>query len=173
MERPIVNLDELEYEPWDSGFTNTSRPPERYGARRALIGKRLGARKLGYNVTRILPGKRAYPRHNHRVNEEMFMIVDGEGELRVGDATWPVRKGDIIACPPGGPEAAHQLVNTSTDRELAVFSLSTMELTDVIEYPDSAKVGYGVVSVQPDGKRELLRGMVRRDEAAVDYWEGE
>lgn len=47
-------------------------PTERYGGRRAPVSRQLGARKLGYNVTIIAPGKRAFPRHNHHVNEEMF-----------------------------------------------------------------------------------------------------
>lgn len=34
------------------------------------------------------------------INEEMFFVLEGNGELRVGDATHPVRAGDIIACRP-------------------------------------------------------------------------
>ena len=172
MHRPIVNLDELVYEPWDRNFPPTSRPPERYGAQRAEVGRRLGARKLGYNVTRLHPGKRAFPRHNHRVNEEMFLILAGTGELRVGDERWSVRKGDVIACPPGGPETAHQLVNTSATEPLDVLSVSTFEATDIVEYPDGGKVGYGVMTPGADGKPQLFRGLCRAD-APVDYWDGE
>ncbi|HEY1328213.1 MAG TPA: cupin domain-containing protein [Casimicrobiaceae bacterium] len=172
MERPIVNLDELAYEPWDARFPPDDRPGERYGARRAPVSQRLGARKLGYNVTAILPGKRAFPRHNHRVNEEMFLILEGVGEVIVGESRWPVRKGDVIACPPGARDTAHQIVNTSADGDLVVLCVSTLETPDIVEYPDSGKVGYGGRFAGPDGKPDVMYGLCR-DDAKVRYWEGE
>ena len=106
--------------------------------------RRASARKLlGYNITAVPPGKRAFPLHNHVVNEEMFFVLEGSGELRVGDATHPVRAGDIIACPPGGPETAHQLVNTG-DAELKYLAVSTTLSPEVCDYPDSGKFGVSV-----------------------------
>jgi len=46
-----------------------------------MVGTRLGARLLGYNITAVPPGKRAFPLHNHMVNEEMFFVVEGHGEV--------------------------------------------------------------------------------------------
>jgi hypothetical protein len=43
-------------------------------------------------------------------------VLEGEGEIRIGDAKHPIRKGDFIACPPGGPETAHQIINTGVPR---------------------------------------------------------
>ena len=43
------------------------------------------ARKLGYNLTVLPPGKAQCPFHSHRGEEEMFLILEGEGELRFGD----------------------------------------------------------------------------------------
>jgi uncharacterized cupin superfamily protein len=131
----------------------------------------LGAKKLGYNVTRIDPGKAAYPAHNHRINEEMFLVLEGAGELRVGSERFPVRKGGIVACPPSGPETAHQLRNTGTS-PLAVLMISTFEEADVLEYPDSGKTAFGAMTQGADRKPQLLRGIVRNDKQAK-YWEGE
>src|SRR3954449_7072410 len=39
-----------------------------------MIAPNLGAKKLGYNLTAVPPGKRAYPFHSHRAREEMFFI---------------------------------------------------------------------------------------------------
>jgi uncharacterized cupin superfamily protein len=117
MSHPIVNLADLELFPLGNG--------ERYQARIGAIGKRLGAQQLGYNLTVLPPGKCAFPFHNHRVNEEMFYIVAGQGELRLGDARYPIRAGDVIACPAGGPEAAHQIANTSANTELHFLAVST------------------------------------------------
>ena len=42
-------------------------------------------------------------------------------EIRNREATYPIRMGDIVACPAGGEERAHQIVNTGTE-ELQDFS---------------------------------------------------
>jgi uncharacterized cupin superfamily protein len=120
----IVNIDTLELTPRPEAFAATGVAAEHFDARSARIGPRIGARLLGYNVTAVPPGKAAFPFHAHRVNEEMFFILDGAGELRLGAQVHPVRRGDVIACPPGGPEAAHQLRNTGST-ELRYLAVST------------------------------------------------
>ena len=168
----VINLDALEFDRWDARFPPDQKPPlERYGAETAQVGQKLGAKKLGYNVTRIDPGKAAYPAHNHRINEEMFLILKGEGELRRGDERQPVRQGDVIACPPGGPDTAHQLRNTGSG-PLEVLMVSTSEAADVLEYPDSKKTAFGAMTPGPDGKPQLVRGIIRNDQQAK-YWDGE
>jgi uncharacterized cupin superfamily protein len=172
MTRPIINLDELEYDRWTKGFPPDQQPPtERFGADMAQVGRRIGAKKLGYNVTVIDPGKAAFPAHNHRVNEEMFLVLEGEGELRLGAERHPVRRGDVIACPPGGPDTAHQFRNTGPG-PLKLFSVSTVEGMEVVEYPDSGKTGYAVMTTGPDGKPQLVRG-IAKNEGQPKYWEGE
>lgn len=42
----------------------------------------------------------------------MFFVLQGTGEIRIGESTLPIRPGDVIACPAGGKETAHQIVNT-------------------------------------------------------------
>ena len=71
-----------------------------------VVGNVLGSRKLGYNITAVPPGKRAFPPHNHQINEEMFLVLEGTGE-RIGEVTYPIRPGDIVACLAGGKEMAH------------------------------------------------------------------
>jgi uncharacterized cupin superfamily protein len=166
MKPSILNIADLDYRPWGHG--------ERYAARIGAIGARLGAQKLGYNVTVLAPGKRAYPRHNHYVNEEMFFILEGDGEVAIGDARHPIRAGDVIACPPGGPETAHQIVNTSTTAELKFLAVSTRISPEVAEYPDSGK--YGVLAEAPpgpDGQPRFLRFITREQATVDDYWKGE
>lgn len=147
-------------------------PVERFGGRVAHIGRAIGARKLGYNVTVIAPGKRAYPRHSHRINEEMFFVLEGRGEVRIGDETLPVRPGDFIACPPGGPESAHQLHNNGS-AELKVLAVSTTESPEICDYPDSGKFGVlAFFGADAEGRPDMFAYMGRAGESR-DYWEDE
>jgi len=162
MTKHIINVADVELQPRPPQFAPTGAAAQRFEARVGQIGRQIGAKKLGYNLTAVPPGKRAYPFHNHRLNEEMFYILQGRGEVRIGAETFPVRAGDFIACPPGGPELAHQIVNTGAD-ELKYLAVSTMQYPEVCEYPDSGKIG-----VLSDSIR-----YVNRSDSQVGYWEGE
>lgn len=97
---PILNLDEVEFDDVEENGLYTSS--------RGQIGDHIGAKKLGYNLTVLPPGKAQCPFHCHHGEEEMFLILEGEGELRFGNKRYPIREHDVIACPPGGPEVARQ-----------------------------------------------------------------
>ena len=126
MTRPIINIADLEFRKLGHGASQpgAADAPEKFEAQLGDIGRRIGAQKLGYNLTVVPPGKRAWPFHNHRFNEEMFFVLEGEGEVRIGKDRHPIKRGDVIAHPPGGPETAHQIVNTSA-AELKYLSVST------------------------------------------------
>ena len=172
MTKPIVNIDEIALQPSPPAFAPTGPAAERHQARMGMIAPRIGARLLGYNITAVPPGKRAFPFHNHRVNEEMFFILEGTGEVRIGPDTFPVRAGDFIACPPGGKEMAHQIVNTGST-EMRYLAVSTKISPEIAEYPDSGKFGV-LASFGPDaaGNPQQFR-FVGREGQQVPYWEGE
>jgi uncharacterized cupin superfamily protein len=150
----VVNLQALPLEHFAQG--------ERFESRSVRIGPLVGAKDLGYSYDVVPPGKSACPFHSHRAEEEMFLVLRGRGLLRYGDETKPIGAGDLICCPTGGPETAHQIVNDS-DEELAYLSVSTNHAAEVCEYPDSGKVGaFG------GGLRHISRSA-----DAVDYWLGE
>lgn len=172
MSKPVINIADVVLEPWLPGASLSGAAAENYEAKMGFIGPRIGARKLGYNVTAVPPGKSAFPAHNHHANEEMFFVLHGTGELRVGESTYPITVGDVIACPPGGKETAHKIVNTGTD-ELRYLAVSTKLSPEVVDYPDSGK--FGVLSEFPAGADETPRRFVfvGREDLSVDYWEGE
>jgi uncharacterized cupin superfamily protein len=96
----------------------------------------------------------------------MFFIVRGTGMLRYGKETRRIRAGDVICCPTGAPDTAHQIVNGS-GAELAYLSVSTMMPAEVCEYPDSGKIGaYGGTG---EGRVRHMTSV----ESAVDYWKDE
>jgi uncharacterized cupin superfamily protein len=62
----------------------------------------------------------------------MFVALQGSGEVRIGETVYPIRSGDLIACPPGGKETAHQIVNTGAD-ELHYLAVSTKLSPEIAE----------------------------------------
>ncbi len=172
MAGPIINLDDLEFTAFGHGappMPGGGTPRETFEARLGQIGARIGARDIGCNLTVVPPGKRAFLFHNHRVNEEMFVVMAGIGEIRIGDARYPVRAGDVIACPAGGPETAHQIINTSSE-ELRYLALSTQRAPEVAEYPDSGK--FALRTGEGPGGAAPMRFIGRALESR-EYWEGE
>mgnify|MGYP002789861406 CR=1 FL=1 len=160
MMKPLINLGEItEFDDIEENGLYTSR--------RALFSAGIGAKRLGYNLTVLPPGKAQCPFHSHRAEEEMFLILEGEGELRFGPDRFPVRALDVIACPTGGPETAHQIINTGAG-DLRYLSLSTLADVEVCEYPDSSKIG---VYAGEHGERRLRK--LFRGEADVDYYDRE
>ncbi|MBG9390644.1 cupin domain-containing protein [Caenimonas aquaedulcis] len=151
----VINIDELQLEHFQQG--------DKFESRSARVGPRLGAKDLGYSYDVLPPGKTGCPFHSHHAEEEMFFIVSGSGLLRYGTQTRKIRAGDFIACPTGGADTAHQIINDS-DAPLAFVSVSTMKPAEVCEYPDSGKIGaFGSGAV-----RHLTR-----TSQALDYWDGE
>lgn len=159
MAGPVINLDALDFDDVEDNG--------RYTSRRAFISERIGARQMGYNLTVLPPGKVQCPFHSHHGEEEMFFILEGVGELRFGKDRYPLRKDDVIACPTGGADVAHQIINTGKT-DLRYLAVSTLVDVEACEYPDSGKVM--IVSGKPGeaGLRHMFRA-----ETAVDYYDRE
>ncbi len=159
MIKPLMNLADVVFDDVEENG--------RYTSKSGPISDHIGARKLGYNLTVLPPGKAQCPFHSHHGDEEMFLILQGEGELRFGAERYPLRAFDVVACPTGGAEVAHQIINTGST-EMRYLSLSTRDPLDVCEYPDSAKIGVFVGKPGARNLRKLFRG-----DAAVDYYDNE
>jgi uncharacterized cupin superfamily protein len=137
-----------------------------------MVGAVVGAKKLGYNITLVPPGKRAFPPHNHQVNEEMFVVLEGSGEVRIGEVTYPIRTGDIVACIAGGKETAHVVTNTG-NVELKYLAVSTKISPEVCEYPATGKyTAFQGKSTEAGGKSGIYCA-IGHEGHDVDYWDGE
>jgi uncharacterized cupin superfamily protein len=163
---PVVSIHTLTLQPRPDAWQPPADAKRRFAVSRARIGPLLGLSKLGCTLHEVPPGATAYPFHSHRANEELLFVLAGRGELRFGRATHAVREGDVIGCPTGGPETAHQLTNTG-DAPLRYLAMSTMIDPDVCEYPDSGKVG----AFAGDGDGELMH--LSHVDSAIDYWKDE
>jgi uncharacterized cupin superfamily protein len=143
-----VNADDVERE---------ERDGETVGRARRDVGRAAGSVHTGMRLYEVRPGKLGAPPHCHSAEEELFVVLDGEGTLLLGHEELPVRRGHVLARPPG-TGVAHAF--HAGDGGLTVLAYGTREPDDVTYYPRSGKVflrGIGVV-----GRIEPL-----------DYWEGE
>jgi len=154
----------------DVPFTTSDRAPRYDGAQSAAVistATGLPGRKIGCSIDIVPPGKQACPYHFHYAHEEVFIILEGHGTLRVAGERIAVTAGDVISIPPG-PAYPHHILNTS-DAPLKYLSLSTREYPEVCEYPDSGKY----MAYTPADGPLLQRGRMHRVETDLDYWDGE
>lgn len=73
---------------------------------------------------------------------------------------------------PPGPETPHQIVNDG-HADLKYLCMRTMEEPDIVEMPDSGKIG--IMAGSPPGGDKAARRLTLYlpKGAAVDYWAGE
>jgi uncharacterized cupin superfamily protein len=134
-----------------------------YDSRGARLAPGTAARKLGASIDILAPGKRGCPYHLHHAQEEMFVVLEGRGTLRVAGEMLDIKAGDVIFIPPG-PQYPHQIVNTS-DAPLKYLSVSTKDKPEICEYPDSGKY------LAMAGENDFARiGVLEED---LDYWHRE
>ena len=156
--RLIRNVD-------DAPVERLVREPH-YDCTSARLARGTAARKLGASIDTLAPGKIGCPYHLHHAQEEMFVILEGAGTLRVAGELLPIRAGDVVFIP-AGPEYPHQFVNTS-DAPLKYLSVSTQETPEICEYPDSGKF----LAESKEGTTSTF-DVIHAKGQSLDYWEGE
>lgn len=132
--------------------------------RRAMVGERIDAEKLGASLYELEPGQRTFPYHYEYGVEEWLLVVAGRPTLRDPEGEHELRPGDVV-CFREGPDGAHQVRN-DTGEAIRVLILSTKQKPDAAVYPDSGKIG--VWSGNPADPGRLFRVS-----SEVDYWDGE
>jgi uncharacterized cupin superfamily protein len=151
--RLIRNFDGVELKHFVRGSVYES-----HGGR---LSEGTAAKKLAAGVDTLPPGKRSCPYHFHHAEEEMFIVLEGKGTLRVAGEMLPITAGDVIFIPPG-PEYPHHILNSS-DAPLKYISIGTNEPMEICEYPDSGKYLVGAPNFHT----------ISRKGGELDYWDGE
>jgi uncharacterized cupin superfamily protein len=102
-----------------------------------------GGHPFDLQTRRLPPGAAVCPFHSHLAQWELYVVQSGEGTVRAGGETHPVKTGEVFVHPPGEP---HQLTNTGT-ADLVVLIIADNPQLDAFYYPDSNKWG-----LRPPGK---------------------
>lgn len=164
MSKPVVNIADLTLDRWNKS--------DFYGSADVRIGPMIGVKDLGISYSEVQPGMSSCPFHNHHVEDEMFIILEGEGTYRFGTESYLIKAGSVLGAPAGGQETAHQIINTGTT-VLRYYGISTMSLADVCEYPDSGKFGVFSRHTRNPYDKSTIRHLQHLDHKGVDYWDGE
>ena len=95
-------------------------------------GRPLGAEQVAVNVRVLAPHETHRPPgydpawgHSHRTIEEIYLVLDGELRVKLGDAVETLYRYDAVLVPPGTPRA----VRNETDAD-AVFAMISLPSDD-------------------------------------------
>ncbi len=137
----IVNVDEVELERWQ-------------GATTAPLATKERSDQAGFHWERLDAGARGSVPHCHSEEEEVFVILEGEGVLQLWPSPWgagaeredvPIRPGHVIARPPG-TRVSHSF--RAGDGGMTMLIYGTRKPNDMAWYPRSNKIawrGLGVI----------------------------
>lgn len=120
------------------------------------LGDLSGMRRVLTNLVRIAPGKESYIPHAHAVEEEMAYILEGTGELRLGEERHPIGPGDYLGFPTDG--LVHGILNTGSVPlvYLTVGERAQVEVADMPTIGKTATFRPGRITMSgPDGIEEL------------------
>jgi uncharacterized cupin superfamily protein len=148
-ERPanVLNVADLEGEQDDTGAWKP-------------LGRSAGAERSGLNWCHLLAGAEGAPPHCHSLEEELFVVLDGEGILELWAMPDPraprqaaprethaLRRGHVVSRPPA-TRIPHTLRSTP-HAPLTYLAYGTREPNDICWYPRSNKVflrGVGMIA---------------------------
>jgi uncharacterized cupin superfamily protein len=145
----IVNLEAVEATPWGKG--------ERVRATRRNLGRGAGSIHTGLQHAVVEAGRYGQVPHCHSSEEEIFVVLDGDGVLELGEEEHQVRPGSVVGRPPG-TGIAHAF--RAGEQGLAYLAYGTRDGRDLCYYPRSGKISFRGI------------GIVGRFEP-LDYWDGE
>jgi uncharacterized cupin superfamily protein len=134
----IVNVADLELEEWVPGGD--------IGISTTWIARHAGATMSGLNLDVVHPGKRNGIKHIHSAEEELFVVLDGDGTFYLGEEEHAVRAGHVISVPAGG-QKGHCF--RAGEDGMKVLLYGTRDPNDIAYYPDSKKIyfrGLGVIT---------------------------
>jgi uncharacterized cupin superfamily protein len=121
------------------------------------LGTPTGSEATGISHVTLAPEGEGYPPHCHSAEEELFVVLDGTGTVVLGEEEHEVRRGHVVARPPG-TRVAHSFRAGASG--LTYLAYGTRDPNDIAYYPRSNKVNLRGV------------GVIARLEK-LDYWDGE
>jgi quercetin dioxygenase-like cupin family protein len=110
------------------------------------LAKQLQAAGLGARLWRLRPGQ-ASTKHRHVKEEELYVLLEGQGRIRVGDEAYELQPLDALIVE---PRTVRQVFNDTEDEALWLVVGAPPELANTLEMSEEQ-----LRDMYPDGPRAL------------------
>ena len=122
------------------------RPSNQMGVLNTDLAKQLSATELGARMWRLTPGQ-ASTRHRHRTQQELYVVLEGTGRIRVD--------GDLLTLAPlssllVGPGSVRQIFNDTDADALWLVVGAPVEAANTLEMTPEQ-----LAELYPDGPKAL------------------
>ena len=101
-----------------------------------ISGKTVGSKGISLRIADVLPGALCTPGHVHTECEEVIFILSGQGEIKIGEETFPMKIGDAILLPTGVP---HLIRNTGKEVMRMACSFSSNDISRDLKSEEGMK----------------------------------
>ena len=122
------------------------RPSNQMKVLNTDLGKQLEAGQLGARLWRLAPGQ-ASTRHRHAAQEELYVLLEGTGRVRVDDDLLTMGRLDALIVE---PRSLRQLFNDTAEDTLWLVVGAPPEAANTLEMTDEQ-----LRDLYPDGPRAL------------------
>ncbi len=112
-----------------------------------------GLTEIGYNTwPKPLDG----PPHRHEDKDQVFLVLEGSGAVRIGETEYPVSRGSMLHLPSG---LIHQTINRKTE-QLGYLLLNV--------FNDASKEGHTTFKDHIDKMKQVRRDQADNQDAGYD-----
>jgi uncharacterized cupin superfamily protein len=122
------------------------RRSKQMGVLNTDLAKQLEARALGARLWRLAPGE-ASTRHRHGVQEELYLLLEGSGRLRVDDELLTLEPLDALVV---DPDSVRQVFNDTDAEALWLVVGAPPEPANTLEMNE-----HQLADLYPDGPKAL------------------
>lgn len=110
------------------------------------LARQLGASSLGARLWRLRPGQ-ASTRHRHGIQEELYILLEGRGRIRVDDELLELGPLDALLVE---PESVRQAFNDGDADQLWLVVGAPPEFANTLEMTEEQ-----LATLYPDGPRAM------------------
>jgi uncharacterized cupin superfamily protein len=122
------------------------RPSNQMGVLNTDLAKQLGATEMGARFWRLRPGQ-ASTKHRHRDTQELYVVIEGVGRIRVDDDLLELPRLSALLVT---PESVRQVFNDTDADVLWLVSGAPNEAANTLEMTEET-----MAFLYPDGPKAL------------------
>jgi quercetin dioxygenase-like cupin family protein len=122
------------------------RPSNQMGVDNTDLGKQLEASRLGSRLWRLRPGQSS-TRHRHFSQEELYVLLEGRGRIRVEEDLLTLTPLDALLVE---PETVRQAFNDTEEDQLWLVVGAPVEAANTLEMSEEQ-----LRAMYPDGPKAL------------------